>query len=89
MFHVIPDAFAITRINGLFRQAAVYHHKGRIFVKHGAGYAYIHSNGDTSVPKLRLDEIELPFDVEYDKIGYMTVPKGYVEKDIAKKGKAE
>lgn len=85
MFHVIPDAFAITRSNGLFRQVPVYHHNGRIFVKHGAGYAHIHSNGDTSVPKLRLDEIELPFKESYDRVGYMTLPAGYAAKMITAK----
>lgn len=74
MFQEIPDAMAITRQNGVFRQVKVFEHDGRIFVRHGSGFVFIHGN-DTSCPTVRLDEIILPFEKTYDKLGYLINPK--------------
>jgi hypothetical protein len=65
MFNVIPDATIVTRSNGVFRQHAVYQHKGQIFIKWGSGYVYVMRNG-TSVPKVFIDEMVLPFEPRYD-----------------------
>lgn len=74
MFHEIPDAVAITRQNGIFRQCKVFHHKQRIFVRHGAGFIWIHGD-DTSAPTVRLDEIELPWGKpKFNELGYMVLP---------------
>lgn len=75
MFHEIPDAVAITRANGIFRQAKVFKYNGRIFVRHGSGYVWILNNGDTSCPTVRLEEIELPFEKCYNRLGYMCLPE--------------
>lgn len=74
MFHQIVDAFAVTRINGLFRQTPLFKHRNRMYVKHGSGYAWVMKGGDTSVPNLRIDELVLPFKEAYDKLGYLTAP---------------
>lgn len=77
MFHIIPDAVAITRVRGVFRQVQVFKFNGRVFVKHGSGYAWVMKSGDTSVPNLHLEEIHLPFKETYSPLGYMIVPNEY------------
>lgn len=84
MFHQIPDAKAITRAsNGVYRQADLYHYKGRIYVKHGSGYAWILKTGlknspiQTSVESVNIDELELPFEETFDKRGYLVLPEGF------------
>lgn len=75
MFHVIPDAAVVTCTNGIYRQHEVYKYKDRVFIKSGTGYAWIMKSGDTSIPKMRVDELVLPFKEEHNKLGYLMVPK--------------
>ena len=75
MFHQVQDAFAVTRSNGLFRQTPLFKHKGKLYVKHGSGYAWVQKSGDTSVPNLRIDELDLPFEETYNKLGYLCLPE--------------
>lgn len=74
LFHEIPDAIAVTRRNGVFRQAKVFKYNGRIFVEHGNGFVWALKGGDTSSPTVRLEDIELPFEKCYNKLGYMCTP---------------
>lgn len=82
LFHIIPDAQAITRINGIYRQVKVYRrrHRGeerdRIYVSHGGGYVYLARQG-TSVSKLHWEDVDLPFKHEFDGLGRMVVPTTY------------
>lgn len=76
MFHIIPEAFAVTRKGGIYKQTTVYQHNGRIFVKEGSGYVYVYRQG-TSIPKLHIDEIILPFEQTFDSLGRMVVPENY------------
>lgn len=74
MFVEIPDAIAITRQNGVFRQCKVFKHGERVFVRHGAGFVFIHG-GDTSAPTVRLEEILLPWGKPlFNRLGYMITP---------------
>lgn len=75
MFCIIPDAVIISCCNGIYRQHKVYQHKNRVFIGHGGGYVYIHKNGGTSAPRLRIDELELPFKPTYNSLGYLVVPE--------------
>lgn len=75
MFHQVQDAFAVTRINGLFRQVPIFKYKGKLYVKHGSGFAWVQTSGDTSVPHLRVDELELPFEETYNTLGYLCLPE--------------
>lgn len=73
MFHIIPEAYAVTKLNGIYRQVQVYQHAGRVFVKHGSGFVYLFRDGGTSVPKLHVDEIH-GVDKLYNELGYMCMP---------------
>lgn len=75
MFHEIPDAVAITRQNGIFRQCKVFRYNDRIFIRHGAGFIWVLNNGDTSCPTVRVEEIELPFAKVYSRVGYLVHPE--------------
>lgn len=81
MFHHIEGAKAITVTkNGLYRQADIYRYKDRLYVKHGNGYAWVIKTSnrserlDTSVPDLRVEELDLPFNTVFDKLGRLIHP---------------
>lgn len=82
LFHIIPEAQAILRNNGVYRQVKVFRrrHRGedrdRIFVAYGGGFVYVMRNG-TSVSKLHCEDVMLPFDTEYDSLGRIVVPTSY------------
>lgn len=79
MFHLIPGASVITNQKGIFRQADAYHYKGRVFIKHGTGYAWIVKslgNLETSVPNMRVEELNLGFEPTFNLRGYLTMPEG-------------
>lgn len=87
LFHIIPEAQAIIRTGGIYRQVKVYRRRtknednDRIYVAYGSGYVYLCRQG-TSVPKLHWEEIDLPFKEEYNSLGRMVVPTSYKpEKD--------
>lgn len=83
LFHIIPDANAITRNNGVYRQVKVYRRRhrtedrDRIYVGYGGGFVYLSRNGGTSGPKLHCEDVDLPFEPEYDSLGRMVVPTSY------------
>ena len=60
LFHVIPEAIAITRKKGVFRQVKVYYRKDRIYVAYGNGFIYVTKNG-SSVPDISIVDIDVPF----------------------------
>ena len=75
MFHIIPDAVAVTYSRGVWRQHTVYKYNGQVFIKHGGGYARVMKSGDTSIPNVRVDAIEVPWkDKKYTPTGYMLTP---------------
>jgi hypothetical protein len=84
LFHAIEDAQAIVRKGGVYRQVKVYRRfdknskRNRLYVTYGSGYAYITRSMSmlgTSVPKLNVDDIDLPFEPEFDKLGRMVMPE--------------
>lgn len=83
LFHLIPDAKAITRDHkGVYRQVDLYDYKGRIFLKQGNGFCWILKSHDqlvTSMENVNVDELVIPFAQEFNGKGYLTLPKDYSE----------
>ncbi len=51
-FHVIDDAVAVIRQNGVFKQTKVYRRANEVFVSVSGGYVRLMSHGATSVPSI-------------------------------------
>lgn len=56
MFHIVEDAFVITRARGVYRQVKLYSRRGYLHAGHGTGYIRLTANG-TSSPNVSWDEI--------------------------------
>lgn len=57
LFHVIEDAFVITRCRGVLKQAKLYHRRGALYVGASGGFVRLSGNGNTSAPNLSYEEI--------------------------------
>lgn len=82
LFHLIPEAAAVVVSKCVYRQVKVYHRGGRIYVSHGSGFVFVQrvcAALKTSLPDVRVDEIELPFEQEFDQLGRLVLPKNYKE----------
>lgn len=73
MFELINDAICITYNNGIYTPRRVYSKGERLFIEAGKGFYGLHKNGFTG--KGSIDELILPFKVEYTALGYATKPK--------------
>ena len=76
LFAEIEGAVAIVASKGVYRQVKVYERKRRVYVQYGGGFIWVWRKG-TSIPKVRVDDIQLPFEPEWDAHGNMLVPENY------------
>lgn len=61
MFHIIQDAYCITRNKcGIYKQGKLYRYNGGLYVATGGGYARLLRNGDVGTPNLSYVDIFLP-----------------------------
>lgn len=61
MFHIIQDAYCITRNkNGIYKQARLYRYKEGLYVGVGGGFARLLRNGDVGTPNLSYVDLFLP-----------------------------
>lgn len=56
-FEPVEDSNVLLIQNGVYKESKLYTRDGRMFVKHGAGFAKINPNNSTSVSKLFVKEI--------------------------------
>ena len=75
MFHEILDSSIILRSRGVFGQSKCYYYNGQVFAKMGNGFVKLmkHQNG-TSCPTVSWENVQLPFPIEYSKVGVMLAP---------------
>lgn len=69
MFHIIQDAYCITRNKrGVYKQAKVYRYKNGLYVGVSGGYARLMKTGDVGTPDVSWVELK---NVEYtnDSLG--------------------
>lgn len=59
-FHVIQDAAVIIVRSSVYKQAAVYRRGEALYCGAGGGYVRLYAGGNTGVPSLRWDDIEIP-----------------------------
>ena len=79
MFHVIQDAYCITRNKrGIYKQAKVYRYKTGLYVGVSGGYSRLCKAGDIGTPDLSYVELVLPDHMTPipDSIGRLTLTPG-------------
>lgn len=59
-FHIIQDAEVITVSKSVYKQAKVYHRGEALYVGAGGGFVRLYAGGNTGLPNLRWDDIEIP-----------------------------
>lgn len=74
LFHVIPDAQAVLRSRGVFRQVPVFRRGQQLFAKYGAGFIMLRTAGGTSVPYISWDHIE--------GVEYLSPPIGALQSPV-------
>ncbi len=79
LFYQIPDAVAIVRKKGLFRQVKVYYRGRHIYAQQGSGFVFITNHG-TSIPDLKVVDIDLGFEPEFCTLGRMMIPDKVLKK---------
>lgn len=72
-FRKLDGEFAITKQDGVFRQADVYERNGYLFVAHGNGFVQLQSTGGTSSPKVNLDELNMTTPVAMNPTGRLCI----------------
>lgn len=91
-FHVIDEGCVIIRRKGLFRQVAVFQRGGGLYAKYAGGFVRLYVNGNSGIPDLTWDEIDLnngrePFSDVHGKLllerPRMKVGAGYTVGDDA------
>lgn len=83
-FHIIPDADVITVSKSVYKQAKVYHRGGALYVAAGGGFVRLYKGGNTGVPSLRWDDIDIPGitgaeAIAADKLGKMSLPASFLQ----------
>lgn len=78
-FHIIPEAEAIVRSKGVFKQVKVYQRAGALFIGAGGGFVRIYKDGNTGMPNLSWDDIDIPGiggkdDLRGDTLGKLSLP---------------
>jgi len=63
LFTIIDDAFAIMHGNGVYKQAKLYRRGKRIYAAHGAGFIGLRTDGATSIPNARWEELSIEYNV--------------------------
>lgn len=79
-FHVIPDADVIIVSRSVYKQAKVYRRGDALYVGTAGGFVRLYANGDTGLPNVRWDDIEIQgvskAELKGDKLGKLSVPTG-------------
>lgn len=70
-FSEIPEAQAILRQSGVYRQVPLYVRAGLVYAKYGSGYIRLAQGGTTSHPKINWLETDV-------QVGNITEAKGDV-----------
>lgn len=80
LFNIIPDAWAILRKNGVYRQVKVYNRGLALYASYGSGFLKLGSRKGTSHYTVYLDELQVPFEVISTPLGWLEAPKNYETK---------
>lgn len=82
-FHIIQDAEVITISKSVFKQAKVYHRGDALYVGAGGGYVRLYAGGNTGLPNLRWDDIEIPGvsdkSMIKDALGKLSLPASFLQ----------
>jgi len=73
MFKHLTGDTAIVRKNGVFRTCDLYSYKGQLFVKYGAGFIRLNSDGGSSVDTVQLDMLVYDGPLYKDRFGRLCV----------------
>jgi hypothetical protein len=69
LFHIIDEAQAIIRQNGVFRQVKMYHRGTEVYVASGSGFAKMLGGNTTTVPNMSW--------IDYQANGVTPQPSGH------------
>jgi len=72
-FRKLEGEFAVTRSNGVYKQADLYERNGYLYVKHGSGFVQINHTGATSTPKVSLDELNIETPIAMSRLGRLCI----------------
>lgn len=59
-FHIIADAEVITVTRSVYKQGKIYRRGDGIYVGHGSGFVRLYAGGNTGLPNMRWDDMEIP-----------------------------
>lgn len=65
LFTIVEGGKVITTEKGVYRQSDLFERKGQLYAAHRTGFARLLTNGVTTVPHVRWDDIE---GVEYHEV---------------------
>jgi hypothetical protein len=85
-FHIVADADVIIVSNSVYKQAKVYHRNGALYVGAAGGFVRLYASGpsgQTGLPKLRWDDIDIPGitgpeAIAKDKLGKLSLPASFL-----------
>lgn len=79
-FHIIPDADVIIVARSVYKQAKVYRRADGLYVGTAGGFVRLYANGNTGLPNLRWDDIDIPglskAELKPDAMGKLSAPTG-------------
>jgi hypothetical protein len=78
LFCEVMGEVAIIVQGGRYQQVPVYTRDGYLYAKNGSGFIRLHSDGSTTLPKARLDQLTYDHPLGVDQLGRLcdlaTVP---------------
>lgn len=82
-FHIVADADVIIVSNSVYKQAKVYHRNGALYVGTAGGFVRLYAGGQTGLPKLRWDDIDIPGitgteAIAKDALGKLSLPAKFL-----------
>lgn len=82
MFFTIVNEASVTLVSGgVYRPAEVYVRGRHIYAKQGSGYIRLSGyDNSTSAPKVKYEDLELPFTPEKTNLFHLLVPEGWTQK---------
>jgi hypothetical protein len=79
-FTIVNEASVVLISGGVYRQSDVYVRGRHIYAKHGGGYIRISGyDSSTSAPKVKYEDLELPFTPVKDSLFRLLVPEGWTQ----------
>lgn len=65
---------AVVVLNGVYKQAQLFTRDGYLYANVSGGFVRLNEDGSTSQPKMRLDHIDIAFELHRDPLGRLCTP---------------